>query len=70
MRTVHPCSIAASELVSDITVRIGTTKFYIHKVTDMLFFIHMTVLLCETIVQSACAVGDHVFFMWFDFTFS
>ena len=37
MRTVYPCSIAASELVSDITVRIGTTKFYLHKVSDMLF---------------------------------
>jgi len=33
-------------------------------------FIHMTVLLCETIVQSTCAVGDHVFFMWFGFIFS
>jgi len=37
MRTAYPCSIAASELVSDITVRIGTTKFYLHKVSDMLF---------------------------------
>lgn len=32
MRTVCPCSIMASELVSDITVRIGTAKFYLHKV--------------------------------------
>ena len=37
MITVYPCSIVASELVSDITVRIGTTKFYLHKVNDMLF---------------------------------
>jgi hypothetical protein len=35
--TVYPCSIVASELVSDITVRIGTTKFYLHKVNDTLF---------------------------------
>ena len=37
MITVYPSSIVASELVSDITVRIGTTKFYLHKVNDMLF---------------------------------
>jgi hypothetical protein len=35
--TSYCCSIVASELVSDITVRIGTTKFYLHKVNTMFF---------------------------------
>jgi hypothetical protein len=37
-RIVYGCSIVASELVSDITVRIGTTKFYLHKVNTMFFY--------------------------------
>jgi hypothetical protein len=70
MRTVYPCSIAASELVSDITVRIGTTKFYLHKVSGMLFSFIWHCCFVRLYSTKYMCCWRSCFFMWFGFIFS